>query len=106
MLTDSQVSWIYQSEIFPMNIRALGASVSTASNWVSYGDYLETIRANTMLAEQRHHRPSHPLRVRGHRMEVLHRLRLHQHVQRRHLLLPLPRDEEQDSRGDWQAVRR
>jgi hypothetical protein len=28
------VSWIYQSEIFPMNIRALGASVSTASNWV------------------------------------------------------------------------
>ncbi|ORY20790.1 general substrate transporter [Naematelia encephala] len=29
------VSWIYQSEIFPMNIRALGASVSTASNWAN-----------------------------------------------------------------------
>ncbi|KAK1924540.1 general substrate transporter [Papiliotrema laurentii] len=29
------VSWIYQSEIFPMNIRALGASVSTASNWLN-----------------------------------------------------------------------
>ena len=29
------VSWIYQSEIFPMNLRALGTSVSTASNWVS-----------------------------------------------------------------------
>ena len=28
------VSWIYQSEVFPMNIRALGASVSTATNWV------------------------------------------------------------------------
>lgn len=29
------VSWIYQSEIFPTNIRALGGSVSTASNWLS-----------------------------------------------------------------------
>jgi len=29
------VSWIYQSEIFPMNMRALGASVSTASNWMN-----------------------------------------------------------------------
>lgn len=29
------VSWIYQAEIFPMNIRALGGSVSTASNWLS-----------------------------------------------------------------------
>ncbi len=27
------VSWIYQSEIFPMHMRALGTSVSTASNW-------------------------------------------------------------------------
>jgi hypothetical protein len=29
------VSWIYQSEIFPMNLRALGASASTASNWLN-----------------------------------------------------------------------
>jgi len=29
------VSWIYQSEIFPMNLRALGTSVSTASNWLN-----------------------------------------------------------------------
>ncbi|ORX39548.1 general substrate transporter [Kockovaella imperatae] len=29
------VSWIYQSEIFPMNIRALGTSVSTATNWAN-----------------------------------------------------------------------
>ncbi|BEJ17436.1 hypothetical protein CspHIS471_0608370 [Cutaneotrichosporon sp. HIS471] len=29
------VSWIYQSEIFPMHMRALGASVSTASNWLN-----------------------------------------------------------------------
>ncbi|WVR09807.1 hypothetical protein IAU60_006883 [Kwoniella sp. DSM 27419] len=29
------VSWIYQSEIFPMNQRALGTSVSTASNWLN-----------------------------------------------------------------------
>lgn len=29
------VSWIYQSEIFPMNQRAYGTAVSTASNWVS-----------------------------------------------------------------------
>jgi MFS family permease len=28
------VSWIYQSEIFPMNLRAMGTSVSTATNWV------------------------------------------------------------------------
>lgn len=42
VLINLPVSWIYQSEIFPMNIRALGASVSTASNWVSHGDYLES----------------------------------------------------------------
>jgi len=29
------VSWIYQSEIFPMNQRALGTSISTASNWLN-----------------------------------------------------------------------
>jgi MFS family permease len=29
------VSWIYQSEIFPMNQRALGTSVSTAANWLN-----------------------------------------------------------------------
>ena len=29
------ISWIYQAEVFPMNIRALGASVSIACNWVS-----------------------------------------------------------------------
>lgn len=29
------VSWIYQSEIFPMNQRALGTAVSTASNWLN-----------------------------------------------------------------------
>ncbi|CAK9784796.1 general substrate transporter [Cutaneotrichosporon oleaginosum] len=29
------VSWIYQSEIFPMHMRALGTSVSTASNWLN-----------------------------------------------------------------------
>ena len=29
------VSWIYQSEIFPMNLRALGTSFATATNWVS-----------------------------------------------------------------------
>lgn len=29
------VSWIYQSEIFPMNQRALGTAVSTASNWMN-----------------------------------------------------------------------
>jgi hypothetical protein len=29
------VSWIYQSEIFPMNLRAMGTSASTATNWVS-----------------------------------------------------------------------
>ena len=27
------VSWIYQSEIFPMNLRAMGTSASTAANW-------------------------------------------------------------------------
>ncbi|KDQ16134.1 hypothetical protein BOTBODRAFT_269012 [Botryobasidium botryosum FD-172 SS1] len=27
------VSWVYQSEIFPMRIRAIGTSVSTMSNW-------------------------------------------------------------------------
>jgi hypothetical protein len=32
---DIPVSWIYQSEIFPMNLRALGASASTASNWLN-----------------------------------------------------------------------
>jgi len=31
----SIVSWIYQSEIFPMNQRALGTAVSTASNWLN-----------------------------------------------------------------------
>jgi MFS family permease len=29
------VSWIYQSEIFPMNQRALGTAVSTAANWLN-----------------------------------------------------------------------
>ncbi|GFZ48519.1 hypothetical protein JCM24511_06267 [Saitozyma sp. JCM 24511] len=29
------VSWIYQSEIFPMNIRALGTSTATACNWLN-----------------------------------------------------------------------
>jgi hypothetical protein len=29
------VSWIYQSEIFPMNIRAMGAAASTATNWLN-----------------------------------------------------------------------
>jgi MFS family permease len=29
------VSWIYQSEIFPMNLRAMGSAVSTASNWLN-----------------------------------------------------------------------
>jgi len=29
------VSWIYQSEIFPMNQRAYGTAVSTASNWLN-----------------------------------------------------------------------
>ncbi|GFZ46483.1 hypothetical protein JCM24511_04730 [Saitozyma sp. JCM 24511] len=29
------VSWIYQSEIFPTNLRALGTSASTASNWLN-----------------------------------------------------------------------
>jgi len=27
------VSWVYQSEIFPMRVRALGTSVSTMANW-------------------------------------------------------------------------
>jgi hypothetical protein len=34
-LTPLAVSWIYQSEIFPMNLRALGTSASTASNWLN-----------------------------------------------------------------------
>jgi len=29
------VSWIYQSEIFPTNLRALGTSLATASNWAN-----------------------------------------------------------------------
>ncbi|KAG7562239.1 hypothetical protein FFLO_02325 [Filobasidium floriforme] len=29
------VSWIYQSEIFPMNLRAMGTSASTAANWLN-----------------------------------------------------------------------
>jgi MFS family permease len=29
------VSWIYQSEIFPMNLRAMGSAASTASNWLN-----------------------------------------------------------------------
>ncbi|TXT13409.1 hypothetical protein VHUM_00776 [Vanrija humicola] len=29
------VSWIYQSEIFPMHMRALGTSVSAATNWLN-----------------------------------------------------------------------
>jgi MFS family permease len=29
------VSWIYQSEIFPMNQRALGTAISTAANWLN-----------------------------------------------------------------------
>lgn len=29
------VSWIYQSEVFPMNLRAMGGAVSTASNWLN-----------------------------------------------------------------------
>jgi len=29
------VSWIYQSEIFPMTQRSLGTAVSTASNWLN-----------------------------------------------------------------------
>ena len=33
------VSWIYQSEIFPMNQRAYGTAVSTASNWVSIDQF-------------------------------------------------------------------
>lgn len=29
------MSWIYQSEIFPMNQRAYGTALSTASNWLN-----------------------------------------------------------------------
>lgn len=29
------VSWIYQSEIFPMHLRAMGTAASTASNWAN-----------------------------------------------------------------------
>lgn len=53
-----------QSEIFPMNQRAYGTAVSTASNWVSSDRYIgrednRLIQDASVAAQQRHHRTNH-----------------------------------------------
>ena len=45
------VSWIYQSEIFPMNLRAMGTSASTATNWVGVA-CLKSLLATLTAASQ------------------------------------------------------
>jgi len=53
-----------QSVIFPMNQRAYGTAVSTASNWVSTNRYIgcddrRLIQNASITAQQRHHRTDH-----------------------------------------------
>lgn len=75
------VSWIYQSEIFPMNLRAMGTSASTATNWVSPFVEPAAVSAALMIrdfvrstAQQRHHLSIQPRWIETVGMEVLHRV--------------------------------
>ncbi len=107
-----------------MNMRALGASVSTASNWVSLlsndliplfwsaplpNDFrIFDLRGVELSApppaQQRYHRTSDTLRFPTPRLQILLRLHVHEPLKLRDLLPHIPRDEEQDARGDRSLV--